>query len=124
MQNSDFKKCDKRLPDVMGCDSRHQSSRKMGRELFLLLFFFGVSNAYNANNVDLQSVIRLNNPGNSENRFGHSVALGTSNGRQYVYLGAPQDETHGNVYGCEFDGSNKNAQTSTCIKMNGKDSNK
>ena len=95
----------------------------MGRELFLLLFFFGISNAFNAKNVDLESVIRLNNPGESKNEFGHSVALGKStNGNRYVYLGAPQDETHGNVYGCEFDGSNNNSQspqTPKCFKMNG-----
>ena len=95
----------------------------MERRIIFLLFF-GVSQAYNANNVDIEDAIYLNNPGGSNNQFGHSVALGENpNGHlgvQYVYLGAPHDETHGNVFGCGFRGDDPKKQVPDCFKMRGK----
>ena len=95
----------------------------MERRIIFLLFF-GVSQAYNANNVDIEDAIYFNNPGGSNNQFGHSVALGKNpNGHlgvQYVYLGAPHDETHGNVFGCGFRGDDPKKQVPDCFKMRGK----
>ena len=86
----------------------------MGRELCLLLFFFGISNAYNAKNIDLTSVMHLKNSGDN-NLFGHSVAVPSGNARKrYVYVGAPLDDTHGNVFGCWIDGADLRKQKIDC----------
>ena len=88
----------------------------MGREIVLLLLFFGVSYAYNAQNVDLSSVIHMKNRG-SNNLFGHSVAVPSgSTSRRYVYVGAPLDDIHGNVFGCWINGANLNKQEVNCNK--------
>ena len=87
----------------------------MGREIVLLLLFFGVSYAYNAQNVDLSSVIHMKNRG-SNNLFGHSVAVPSGNARRYVYVGAPLDDIHGNVFGCWIDGADPDKQEVNCHK--------
>ena len=73
--------------------------------------------AYNAKNVDSKNVIFLKNPsrGNS-NTFGHSVALTGD----YIYVGAPHDDTHGNVFKCRFTANNLNQQNPRCSKVGGK----
>ena len=79
--------------------------------------------AYNAKNVDSKDVILLKKPyhGSQNNSFGHSVALARNrNARNYVYIGAPHDEIHGNVFKCRFDASDLNQQTlNTCSKVIG-----
>ena len=72
--------------------------------------------AYNAKNVDSQDVIFLKNPSYRNNSFGHSVAL-TKN---YVYIGAPLDDTHGNVFNCKFTAKNLKQQNPSCSKVVGK----
>ena len=84
--------------------------------LIIFLLFFGKTNAYNAKNVDSKDVIFLKNPSSPNNAFGHSVALA----RNYVYVGAPLDATHGNVFKCRFDANNLNQQNPTCYKVDGK----
>ena len=79
--------------------------------------------AYNAKNVDSKDVIFLKNPyhGSQNNAFGHSVALPRNrNAWNYVYIGAPHDDIHGNVFKCKFDASDLNQQTpNTCSKVIG-----
>ena len=72
--------------------------------------------AYNAKNVDSQDVILLKNPSYRNNSFGHSVALA----KNYVYVGAPHDDTHGNVFKCRFTAKNLQPQSPTCFKVVGK----
>ena len=85
--------------------------------LIIFLLFFGKTNAYNAKNVDSKDVIFLKNPrqGNS-NAFGHSVALA----KNYVFVGAPHDANHGNVFKCRFTANNLNQQNPHCSKVGGK----
>ena len=85
----------------------------MGREIVLLLLFFGVSYAYNAQNVDLSSVIHVKNRG-SNNLFGHSVAVPSGSTRRVIYVGAPLDDTHGNVFGCWINGADPDKQEVNC----------
>ena len=82
----------------------------MGRGFLLFLLLFGVSHAYNAKNVDSQSVIYLKND-QSGNFFGHSVAIASESN---VYVGAPLDQTHGNVFKCSIDGSDYGTQEVEC----------
>ena len=86
----------------------------MKLEIFLFLVWLSLINADAANNVDTEEVIVLRN-GGQNNAFGHSVALTGSQ----VYVGAPQDSTHGNVFRCGFS-SNEGEQTSNCLRSTGK----
>ena len=74
--------------------------------------------AYNAKNVDSKDVIFLKNPrtASRNNAFGHSVALA----RNYVYVGAPLDDTHGNVFKCRFTADDLKQQNPACSKVVGK----
>ena len=82
--------------------------------LLIFLLLFGKNCAYNAKNVDLSSVILLKNNGDN-NLFGHSVAIASGNARKrYVYVGAPLDDTHGNVFACWIDGGNLDKQEVNC----------
>ena len=77
----------------------------MWAENFVFLLLFGICSAYNAKNIDTESATILQNPepGNTDNLFGYSVALGKNRGGQtYVYVGAPHDRTHGNVFSCRI----------------------
>jgi len=82
----------------------------MGRGFLIFLLLFGESYAYNANNVDSQSVIYLKNA-QSGNFFGHSVAIASE---RNVYVGAPLDQKHGNVFKCSIDGSDYGTQEVQC----------
>ena len=86
--------------------------------LIIFLLFFGKTNAYNAKNVDSKDVIFVKNPSSASrsNAFGHSVALV----KNYVYVGAPHDKTHGNVFKSRFTARNLNQQNPTCSKVDGK----
>ena len=90
----------------------------MRLEIFLFLMWLCLIYAYNAKNVDSKDVIFLKNPGSASknNAFGHSVALASN----YVYVGAPHDKTHGNVFKCRFTANNLNQQNPTCSKIDGK----
>ena len=82
--------------------------------LIIFLLLFGKNCAYNAKNVDLSSVIVLKNNGDN-NLFGHSVAVASGNARKrYIYVGAPLDDTHGNVFACWIDGGNLDKQEVDC----------
>ena len=89
----------------------------MRLEIFLFLMWLCLIYAYNAKNVDSKDVIFLKNPrqGNS-NAFGHSVALA----RNYVFVGAPHDAKHGNVFKCRFTANNLNKQNPACSEVDGK----
>ena len=84
--------------------------------LLIFLLLFGKNCAYNAKNVDLKSVIHVKNSGENNNLFGHSVALA----KNYVYVGAPDDSKHGNVFKCRFNANDPNQQNPTCSKVDGK----
>ena len=84
----------------------------MKLEIFLFLVWLSLINADAAKNVDTDEVIVLRNGGRN-NAFGHSVALTGSQ----VYVGAPQDSTHGNVFSCPI---NPIKQSPNCRKVNGK----
>ena len=89
---------------------------KMRLEIFLFLMWLSLIYAYNAKNVDSKDVIFLKNP-RENNVFGHSVALA----RNYVFVGAPLDANHGNVFNCSFNADDLNQQTpNTCSKVDGK----
>ena len=90
---------------------------KMRLEIFLFLMWLSLIYAYNAKNVDSKDVIFLKNPSRGKsNTFGHSVALA----RNYVYVGAPHDSKHGNVFKCRFNANDPNQQNPTCSKVDGK----
>ena len=72
--------------------------------------------AYNAKNVDSKDVIVVKNPSQGNNRFGHSVALASN----YLYVGAPLDDTHGNVFKCRFTADDLKQQNPACSKVVGK----
>ena len=72
--------------------------------------------AYNAKNVDSKDVIYLKNPSHENNAFGHSVALA----KNYVFVGAPHDANHGNVFKCSFKANDLTQQNPTCYKVDGK----
>ena len=90
----------------------------MRLEIFLFLMWLCLIYAYNAKNVDSKDVIFVKNPSSASrnNAFGHSVALT----RNYVYVGAPHDKTHGNVFKCRFTANNLNQHTPRCYKVDGK----
>ena len=88
----------------------------MRLEIFLFLMWLCLIYAYNAKNVDSKDVIFVKNPSQGNNRFGHSVALA----RNYVYVGAPLDDTHGNVLKCRFTANNLYQQNPKCSKVDGK----
>ena len=95
----------------------------MRLEVFLFLMWLSLIYAYNAKNVDSKDVILLKKPyhGSQNNAFGHSVALPRNrNAWNYVYIGAPHDETHGNVFKCRFTAKNLKPQSPTCSKVVGK----
>ena len=87
----------------------------MKLEIFLFLFWLTLIFAYNAENVDTQDVIVLKNTGEQGNQFGHSVALT----KDHVYVGAPKDSTHGNVFDCPFDPEGEK-QSPSCSEIDGK----
>ena len=89
---------------------------KMRFEIFLFLMWLGLIYAYNVKNVDSQDVIFLKNR-RQGNNFGHSVALA----KNYVFVGAPHDANHGNVFKCSFNANDLNKQNpNTCSKLDGK----
>ena len=94
----------------------------MRLEVFLFLMWLSLIYAYNAKNVDSKDVIFLKNPHNAspKNGFGHSVALSKNYHNHYVYVGAPHDKTHGNVFKCSFNVKIMNQQNPTCYKVDGK----
>ena len=59
----------------------------------LLLFLFGVYPVW-AYNIDIGSAVNVKGPENG--LFGHSVAVT----QDAIYVGAPKDELHGNVFKC------------------------
>ena len=84
---------------------------------FLFCFDFGQS--YNANNVDTESAIVLKNPFEDKNHdayFGYSIALAMKDGLKDLYVGAPRDQIHGNVFKCSL----LNPKDPTCSRMIGK----
>ena len=88
----------------------------MKLEIFLFLIWLSLINAYNAKNVDTQDVIVLQKSGGGKNQFGHSVALV----KDHIYVGAPLDNTHGNVFKCKFNAFDLNKQNPSCQTVNGK----
>ena len=74
--------------------------------VIFLLFFSHFGWAYN---IDTTSPVRLTS--SNDGFFGVSVALSKDN----VYVGAPNDDAHGNVYECECD-------SGSCSVVNGKPS--
>ena len=66
--------------------------------------------------MDSKDVIYLKNPSHENNAFGHSVALA----KNYVFVGAPHDAKHGNVFKCRFTAKNLKPQSPTCSKVVGK----
>ena len=78
--------------------------------------WLGLIYAYNVKNVDSQDVIFLKNR-RQGNNFGHSVALA----KNYVFVGAPHDANHGNVFKCSFNANDLNKQNlNICSKLDGK----
>ena len=73
--------------------------------VIFLLFYSHFGGAYN---IDTTSPVELTSPTN-DGFFGVSVALSKDN----VYVGAPHDDVHGNVYKCPNSGS-------PCSKVPGK----
>ena len=71
---------------------------------------FVINNGF-AYNIDTKSAILLKgNEDNGDGLFGHSVAFS----EEFVAVGAPKDQTHGNVYKCSTSSS------SNCQIVNGK----
>ena len=65
--------------------------------VIFLLFYSHFGGAYN---IDTTSPVELKS-NKKGGLFGHSVALS----KNYVYVGAPHDKKHGNVYKCRKSGS-------------------
>ena len=86
-------------------------------EIFLFLMWLGLIYAYNVKNVDSQDVIFLKNR-RQGNNFGHSVALA----KNYIYVGAPHDDIHGNVFKCRFNANYLKQQDPPCSDIDGKSS--
>ena len=77
----------------------------------------GMNYGWTPKNVDLKSVIHVKNSGDNNNLFGHSVALA----KNYIFVGAPHDDNHGNVFKCSFNANDLNKQNpNTCSKLDGK----
>ena len=72
--------------------------------VIFLLFFSHFGGAYN---IDTTSPDIFSRRSNSS--FGVSVALS----KDYVYVGAPSDDTHGNVYECK-------CESGSCSVIDGK----
>ena len=88
----------------------------MRLEIFLFLMWLSLIYAYNAKNVDSKDVIFVKNPSRENNAFGHSVALA----KNFIYVGAPHDDTHGNVFNCKFTANGLKQQNPRCSKVGGK----
>ena len=67
------------------------------------MFLLGVAQSGWAYNIDIESAVVWKGPRNG--LFGHSVALTQSN----IYVGAPKNELHGDVFKCSK--SSTNCQT-------------
>ena len=68
----------------------------MGTVLKGIILNFVISNGF-AYNIDTKSAILLRRKrGEEDGLFGHSVTFSDDT----VFVGAPNDETHGNVYKC------------------------
>ena len=74
----------------------------------MLLFLLTIANPGLAYNIDTESAKKWERQSN-DGLFGHSVALS----RSYIYVGAPKDDKHGNVFRCSTSGSR-------CSKIDGK----
>ena len=76
--------------------------------VIFLLFYSHFGGAYN---IDTTSPVELKSNKNDGlfTLFGHSVALS----KEYVYVGAPDDNKHGNVYKC-------GKSRGSCSVVNGK----
>ena len=71
---------------------RSLDNKMLETTVFFLFFYAHFGEAYN---IDTTSPVKLTSHKN-DGLFGHSVALS----KDYVYVGAPDDDIHGNVYKC------------------------
>ena len=95
---------------LTGCISYH-TFRQVSLDKMLettVIFLLCFSHFVGAYNVDTTSPVELTSPTN-DGFFGLSVALS----KDYVYVGAPSDDTHGNVYECE-------CESGSCSVIDGK----
>ena len=82
------------------------------------MLFAGVSHGLKESikNVDTKSPIIFRARNNRNDYFGHGVAIE----KQMAIIGAPGADTHGQIFGCEFNGKRKGKQTVHCHKLPGK----
>ena len=86
----------------------------------VFLLFMGFSNVFAKRtipNVDTKNpIIFSTSRGNSNDYFGHGVAIG----EDVAIIGGPGSDTHGQIFKCEFNGKQANKQTVSCKKLPGK----
>ena len=85
----------------------------------VFLLFMGFCNVFAKQtipNVDTKNPIIFSAPsGNSNDYFGHGVAIG----KQMAIIGGPGSDTHGQIFKCEFNGKG-GRQTVVCPELPGK----
>ena len=84
----------------------------------VFLLFMGFCNVFAKQtipNVDTKNPIIFEHSGNSNDYFGHGVAIG----KQMAIIGGPGSDTHGQIFKCEFNGKG-GMQTVSCSELPGK----
>ena len=91
---------------------------KMSHHLHVFLLFVGFCNVFAKQtipNVDTKNpIIFRARSGNSNDYFGHGVAIGN----QMAIIGGPGSDKHGQIFKCEFNGK-RGRQKVSCQKLPG-----
>ena len=91
---------------------------KMSHHWHVFLLFVGFCNVFAKQtipNVDTKNpIIFSKRGGNSNDYFGHGVAIGN----QMAIIGGPGSDKHGQIFKCEFNGK-QGSQTVPCQKLLG-----